>query len=288
LRNSSERVSFFDVFIICRHESVLRKQTNMKVSVIGCGNLGGAVVKGLVAKGHEVVACDKDENALGALPENDLIEKTKDASVATRNADVVVLAVKPDIAGAVLDSFELSDGQVLASFAAAVSLDFLRERTNEDAHVVRVMPNLAGEYNEMAAAVSPPDEVPESVRTLLGDLGSFVEIEEELMDIATAVNGSGPAFVFYVMKAMKEAGVEGGLDDEAASTLVAQTFRGAAAIVQNDERSLDELIDAVCSPGGTTIEGMGVLREADAGRPFADAVKAAEERSEEITEELDL
>jgi len=108
------------------------------------------------------------------------------------------------------------------------------------------------------------------------------------MDIATAVNGSGPAFVFYAMKAMKEAGVEGGLDEDAAQTLTAQTFRGAAAIVQNDDRTLDELIDAVCSPGGTTIEGMGVLREADAGRPFSNAVAAAERRSEEITEELDL
>lgn len=260
----------------------------MKVSVIGCGNLGSAVVKGLVAKGHEVVACDKDPDALAALPESDRIEKTEDSQEAVRDAEVVVLAVKPNVAGPVLDSFELEDGQVLASFAAAVSLDFLREKTNGGVKVVRVMPNLAGEYNEMAAAVSPPDDVPESVRTVLGDLGSYVEVDESLMDIATAVNGSGPAFVFYAMKAMKEAGVEGGLDEESAQTLTAQTFRGAAAIVQNDERTLDELIDAVCSPGGTTIEGMKVLREADAGRPFAEAVTAAERRSEEITEELDL
>jgi len=260
----------------------------MKVSVIGCGNLGSAVVKGLKEKGHEVVACDKDGDALDALPENDGIEKTKDAQEATQGSEVVVLAVKPKVAGAVLDSFELEEGQVLASFAAAVSLDFLRGKTGDGATVVRVMPNLAGEYNEMASAVSPPDDVPEEVQQILGDLGSYVEVDESLMDIATAVNGSGPAFVFYVMKAMKEAGVEAGLEDEDAETLTAQTFRGASAIVQNDERSLDELIEAVCSPGGTTIEGMEVLREADAGRPFADAVKAAERRSEEITEELDL
>lgn len=245
-------------------------------------------MKGLLERNYEVVACDKDADALDALPENDSIEKTEDAQKAALDSDVVVLAVKPNVAGAVLDSFELEDGQVLASFAAAVSLDFLRGKTGDGAKVVRVMPNLAGEYNEMASAVSPPDDVPEEVQQILGALGSFVEIDEELMDIATAVNGSGPAFVFYAMKAMKEAGVEGGLEDEAAQTLVAQTFRGAAAIVQNDERTLDELIDAVCSPGGTTIEGMGVLREADAGRPFADAVTAAERRSEEITEELDL
>jgi pyrroline-5-carboxylate reductase len=260
----------------------------MKVSVIGCGNLGSAVVKGLLTEGYDVVACDKDPDALAALPEGGGVEKTESPQEATQKGDVVVLAVKPKVAGPVLDSFELDDGQVLASFAAAVSLDFLGGKTKEGAKVVRVMPNLAAEYNEMAAAVSPPGEVPESVQRILGDLGSYVEIDEGLMDIATAVNGSGPAFVFYAMKAMKEAGVEGGLEEDAAETLTAQTFRGAATIIQNDERTLDELIDAVCSPGGTTIEGMEVLREADAGRPFADAVAAAERRSEEITEELDL
>lgn len=258
----------------------------MKVSVIGCGNLGGAVVRGLIAEGYDVVACDKDESALDALPESDLVEKTKGSVEATKDSEVIVLAVKPDVAEDVLDSFELSEDQVLASFAAAVSLGFLRKRTS--ARVVRVMPNLAAEYNEMAAAVSPPGEVPDSVARILGDLGSYVEVDESLMDIATAVNGSGPAFVFYAMKAVKEAGVEGGLDEEEAEILTAQTFRGAAAIVQNDERSLDELIDAVCSPGGTTIEGMEVLRDAGAGRPFTEAVAAAERRSKEITEELDL
>jgi pyrroline-5-carboxylate reductase len=256
----------------------------MKVTVIGCGNLGSAVVNGLVAEGYDVVACDKDEDALGEL--DDEVKKTTESSEAVADADLIVVAVKPEVVGPVVDSFGASEEQVVASFAAAVSLDYVRERTEGKA--VRVMPNLAGEYNEMAAAVCPEGEVPEVVRKVLGDLGSYVEVDEDLMDIATAVNGSGPAFVFYAMKAMKEAGVEGGLDEEDAETLTAQTFRGAAAIVQNDERSLDELIDAVCSPGGTTIEGMEVLREADAGQPFVDAVAAAERRSEEITEELGL
>jgi pyrroline-5-carboxylate reductase len=256
----------------------------MKVTVIGCGNLGSAVVEGLVAEGYEVVACDKDEDALATL--SDDVEKMTESAEAVEDADLIVIAVKPEVVGPVLGSFDASDGQVVASFAAAVSLDYVRERT--DARAVRVMPNLAGEYNEMAAAVCPEGDIPDEVTRALNDLGDYVEVDEELMDIATAVNGSGPAFVFYAMKAMRDAGVEGGLNEEDAGTLVAQTFRGAAAIVQNDERSLDELIDAVCSPGGTTIEGMGVLRDADAGGPFAEAVRAAERRSEEITEELDL
>jgi len=256
----------------------------MKVTVIGCGNLGSAVVEGLVNKGYDVVACDKDEEALDAL--SDGVMKEKDAGKAVEGSELVVVAVKPEVVGPVLGSFDADDGQVVASFAAAVSLGYVRERT--DGRAVRVMPNLAGEYNEMTGAVCADDGVPDEVARVLDDLGSYVEVDEELMDIATAVNGSGPAFVFYAMKAMRDAGVEGGLDEEDAGTLIAQTFRGAAAIVQNDERSLDELIDAVCSPGGTTVEGMEVLRESDAGRPFADAVGAAERRSVEITEELDL
>jgi pyrroline-5-carboxylate reductase len=256
----------------------------MKVTVIGCGNLGSAVVEGLVNEGHDIVACDKDEGALAAL--SDGVERTSETAEAVKGADLIVVAVKPEVVGPVLESFDADEGQVVASFAAAVSLGYVRERT--DARAVRVMPNLAAEYNEMAAAVTAEGEVPEVVARALDSLGDFVEIDEELMDIATAVNGSGPAFVFYAMKAMRDAGVEGGLDEEDAGALVAQTFRGAAAIVQNDDRSLDELIDAVCSPGGTTIEGMGVLREADAGRPFTNAVGAAERRSKEITEELDL
>jgi pyrroline-5-carboxylate reductase len=256
----------------------------MKVTVIGCGNLGSAVVEGLANEGHEVVACDKDEEALAELGGG--VDKTTDTSEGVTGADLIVVAVKPEAVGPVLGSFEASSGQVVASFAAAVSLGYVRERT--EARAVRVMPNLAGEYNEMAAAVCPEGDVPEEVTRALEDLGSYVEVDEGLMDIATAVNGSGPAFVFYAMKAMRDGGVEGGLDEKEAGTLVAQTFRGAAAIVQNDERSLDELIDAVCSPGGTTIEGMEVLRDTDAGGPFVDAIRAAERRSEEITEELGL
>jgi len=258
----------------------------MKVTVIGCGNLGGAVVHGLVNAGHDVVACDKGEDALARLPDGVETTTETDAAVKDTGAELVVVAVKPEAVGPVLESFDAEDGQVVASFAAAVSLGYVQDRVGVRA--ARVMPNLAGEYNEMAAAVCAEGDVPGEVERALDDLGDYVEVNEGLMDISTAVNGSGPAFVFYAMKAMRDAGVDGGLDEDAASALVAQTFRGAAAIAQNGERSLDGLIDAVCSPGGTTIEGMEVLRDADAGAPFSEAVAAAERRSEEITEELDL
>jgi pyrroline-5-carboxylate reductase len=148
------------------------------------------------------------------------------------------------------------------------------------------MPNLAAETGNIAAAATATD-LSDDVRAMLDSVGEFVEIDESLMDISTAVNGSGPAFVFYLIEAMKAAGVEGGLDPDQAETLAAQTFKGAAETVLRDERSVDELIDAVCSPNGTTIEGMEVLWDSDADTAVIEAVAAAERRSRELAEDFE-
>ena len=146
------------------------------------------------------------------------------------------------------------------------------------------MPNLAAEYGEMGGAVTP--EPTGDVAAVLSDLGTVVTIEEQQMDLATAINGSGPAFVFYLIGAMAEAGVEGGLDRESAQALAAQTFKGAAEIVQQSDESVEDLIDAVATEGGTTIEGMEVLWDSDVADVLGEAVAATEERSAEITREV--
>ncbi|WP_418282209.1 pyrroline-5-carboxylate reductase [Halorubrum sp. DTA98] len=251
-----------------------------RVSVIGCGNMGGALVKGLGRTGrHHVTAIDLDPEALAALAD-DASETTDDVAAAKRD-DVVVLAVKPTVAEAVLSDLDLSSDQTLVTLAAGVPRSFAAART--DATVVRIMPNLAAETGDMAAAATT-EGLTDEVRDLLDDVGEFVEVDEELMDVSTAVNGSGPAFAFYLIDAMKEAGVEGGLDPEQAETLAAQTFKGAAETVLRDDRSVDELIDAVCSPNGTTIEGMDVLWDSDADEAVVDAVAAAKRRSAELAE----
>ncbi len=251
-----------------------------RVSVIGCGNMGGALVKGLGRTDeHRVTAIDLDPEALESVAD-DAAETTDDVAAAAE-ADVVVLAVKPSIVEAVLADLDLSADQTLVSLAAGVPRSFVAART--DATVVRIMPNLAAETGNMAAAATA-DGLTDEVRALLDDVGEFIEVDEELMDVSTAVNGSGPAFAFYLIDAVKTAGIEGGLDPDQAETLAAQTFKGAAETVLRDDRSVDELIDAVCSPNGTTIEGMEVLWESDADDAVADAVAAAERRSAELSE----
>lgn len=252
------------------------------VSVIGCGNMGGAFVKGLARTGaYEVTAVDLDTEALESVAEY-ADETTSDVDAA-RDADIVVLAVKPKAVAAVLSDLDLRPDQALVTIAAGVPRSFVDEQTA--ATVVRIMPNLAAETGDMAAAATR-EGIGDDVREMLDAVGEFVEIDEELMDVSTAVNGSGPAFVFYLIDAMKEAAVDGGLEPEQAETLAAQTFKGAAETVLRDDRSVDELIDAVCSPKGTTIEGMDVLWDSDADAAVIDAVAAAEERSRELAEEF--
>jgi len=254
-----------------------------RVSVIGCGNMGGALLRGLAKTGsYHLTAIDIDPDVLAAI--EDAADETTDDISAAGEANVVVLAVKPDVAEHVLADLDLSADQQLVTLAAGLPREFVAERT--PATVVRIMPNLAAETGDMAAAVTN-EGVTDEVRAMLDDVGEFVEVDESLMDISTAVNGSGPAFAFYLIDAVKTAGVEGGLEPEQAETLAAQTFKGAAETVLRDDRSVDELIDAVCSPGGTTIEGMEVLWDSDADEAVIDAVAAAEARSRELAEAFD-
>ncbi|MFB6129094.1 MAG: pyrroline-5-carboxylate reductase family protein, partial [Halorhabdus sp.] len=238
------------------------------VSVIGCGHMGGALVRGLAAADHRVTACDVDESALAAV-ESHTVETTTDLAVAS-DATIVFLAVGPDIAGEVLGDLDLDADRTVVSVAAGVSTSVLESKT--DATVVRMMPNLAAEYGEMAAAVT--SDPAGDVAAVLDDLGTVVTIDEDRMDLATAINGSGPAFVFYLIGAMQQAGIEGGLEPDDAAALAAQTFKGAAEIVLRSDEGVEDLIDAVATEGGTTIEGMEVLWDSDVEDVLGEAVAA--------------
>ena len=248
------------------------------VSVIGCGNMGGALLAGLAdAGGYRLTAYDVDPDALADIEAH--CDRTTTDLGDVRDSAVVVLAVKPDIVPIVLEDLDLRPEQTLVTIAAGVSRARVAEET--DATVVRIMPNLAAEARMMAAAVAW-DDPDDDVRQMLSDLGEYVVIDEDLMHVATALNGSGPAFVFYLIQAMQDRAVEEGLDPADARILAAQTFKGAAETVLRSDRDLDVLIDAVCSPGGTTIEGMEVLFDSDVDSVVGDALTAARRRSEEL------
>ncbi len=252
-----------------------------RVSVIGCGNMGSALVRGLARAGHDgLIVYDIDPDAFEAVAGLDVVTTTDIED--TLVADLVFLAVKPHLVGEVLADLELTDGQTLVTIAAGVPTDYVAART--EARVIRLMPNLAAEWGSMAGAVAGP--VTDEVREVLADLGAVAELDEGRMDTATALNGSGPAFVFYLIDAMADAGVARGLDRADARTLAAQTFKGGAETVLRSDEPIADLIDAVCSPQGTTIEGMRVLRGSDVDELVAAALDAAQARAVELSEEV--
>ncbi|MGC8817108.1 MAG: pyrroline-5-carboxylate reductase [Candidatus Hadarchaeum sp.] len=261
----------------------------MRVGVIGGGNLGSSLIKGFLRSGvlqpDEIVVSEPDEGKARELARLS-IGVTSDNRELVRECDVVFIAVKPDLVEPVLKEVEdLSAGKLFVSVAAGVSTAFIEARTR--ARVIRAMPNLCGAVLQMASAYSKGSrataEDEKTVAQLLGKLGTTFPVEEDLLGAVTAVSGSGPAFFFYLMKAVQDAGVELGLPKDISFKLAAQTARGASEIVLNSEEKIEELIRRVCTPRGTTIEGMKVLEERKVADAIKEAVKAAARRAEEIS-----
>lgn len=260
----------------------------MKVGVIGCGNLGGSLIKGLLKSGsldsEDVVVSDLDEEKLRRLRKFG-VETTTNNKKAAKGSDVIIVAVKPGLVEEVLKELEASGDKLLVSVAAGVSTDFLERHT--EARIIRVMPNICGRVAEMASCFTLGKKATKKdkgfIKSLLESLGTTFEVDEKLMDAVTGLSGSGPAFVYMIIEGLKEAGVELGLSEEVALELAARTVKGSGEMVLESEEGLEELIDMVCSPKGTTIEGVKALRDREVSKAFKEAVKAAAKRSKELS-----
>ena len=236
-------------------------------------------------KAHEIIASDLDEGKLEGVRRLG-VEVTSDNKKVAKLSDVIFIAVKPDIVGNILDEIrEFSRGKLLISVAAGISTKFIEERTDE--RVIRVMPNICSLVAEMASCFSPGSRASakdrEFIKGLLGSAGATFEVEEGMMDTITGLSGSGPAYFYLVIKALQEAGVELGLPKDVALKLAAQTAKGAGEMVIRSGKGLEELTRMVCSPKGTTIEGLKVLEVRKVFEAFKDAVKAAAKRAEELS-----
>jgi pyrroline-5-carboxylate reductase len=180
---------------------------------------------------------------------------------------------------------EFSKSKLFISVAAGVSTKFIEART--EARVVRAMPNICGGVAEMASCFSPGKRATSGdeklVERLLGSVGKTFRIDEKLMDAVTGLSGGGPAYFYYIIKALQEAGVELGLSGEVALKLAAQTAKGAGEMVLEAGASLDDLMKQVCTPGGTTVEGIKILDKRRVAEAVRKAVKATARRAGELS-----
>ena len=259
----------------------------MKIGFIGCGNMGGALAIAVSrAMGTRVYISDKNEARLEELHERYGFEISSNKAIA-KGCDFVFLAVKPNMIAGVAKEIagELSSSAVVVSMAAGVSLDVLSELL-PSAKIIRIMPNTPVAYGEGVVLYCAKDALDVFDRSHFEDIMQSVGlldcIDERLIDAASAVSGCGPAFVYSVIEALADGAVACGLPRDRAMLYAASMVKGAADTVLQSGKHPGLLKDEVCSPGGSTIEGVLTLE----GGAFRGCVSEAVIASYEKTKKL--
>ena len=264
----------------------------MKITFIGCGNMGKAIMGGLIKSGicrpDEIAAADPSDAQRRAVAEEYGVTAVNDNVLAVKGADVVILAVKPQVMEGVLAGIRdaLTTEQLIMSIAAGKTLSFLTNGLGSDKRIIRCMPNtpaLVGEgMTEYAPGPNATPEDKETAKKILMSFGKCTELPEHLIDAAGAVAGCGPAYFYMMIEAMADGGVAEGLPRAAAYELAAQTMLGSAKMVLESGRHPGDLKDMVTSPAGSTIEGVAELEDGGFRGTVMRAVRAAAERNREL------
>ena len=254
----------------------------MKIAIIGAGNMGGAIARGL-AHGQYINACDitvsnpsnaKLEKLKEDYPEINVTNSNKEAS---ENADIVIVAVKPWKMEEVLKPLRLRQPQILVSVAAGLTFEDLAHFVDPEMPIFRVIPNTAIAINEsltLVAKRNASDEQTETMMKLFNEMGVAILIEEKLFPAGTALTSCGIAYVLKYVQAAMQAGIELGFKSQEAKMMVAQTMLGAAEILLKDEQSHPTIeIEKVTTPGGITIKGLNRLEHEGFTSAVINAIK---------------
>ncbi|WP_092707439.1 MULTISPECIES: pyrroline-5-carboxylate reductase [Acinetobacter] len=272
---------------------VMASAVNCNICFIGGGNMAQALIGGLVSRGlppTRITVSDPVEQIRQLLQEKE-VHVTQDNVVAIQNADVVVLAVKPQVLATVLRPLKglLSDKLVISIIAGA-EIQTISNLIDSD-RIVRVMPNTPALVQTGAHGIYANDVVGTSDRELTSQIlaatGLTIWVNSEAqIDAVTAVSGSGPAYFFYLMESMIRAGKNLGLDEKVATALTLQTALGAAQMAITSSNTPSELRKNVTSPNGTTQAALEVFDRAQISQNIQSALAAAQKRSQELAQEL--
>ena len=265
----------------------------MKIGFIGLGNMATAIIGGMLAKGmtepENVIGYDKYETACEKIKSKYNITVAMDAKEVVRNAEVLFMAVKPNVLGGVLEEIKdvITENTLIISIAAGRSISFIEEHLcNKNCKIVRCMPNTPALVLEGCTGVCKNDNVNEEdmekALKLLSSFGRASVVPESMMDVVVGVSGSSPAYVFMFIEAMADAAVAEGMPRAQAYEFAAQAVLGSAKLVLETGKHPGELKDMVCSPGGTTIQAVKVLEEKGMRAAVMDAMEACIEKSRNL------
>ena len=263
------------------------------IAIIGTGNMGEALLSGLIASGHpreNLVTSDPSEDRLTQIKARWGVKTSQNNRDAIVDAPIILFAVKPQQLKEVIleqKNLILEKKPLIISIAAGVGESTIRSWLNEDIAIVRAMPNMPALIQTGMTALFANKHVSQENRNLAESVLRAVGVtvwmtEEAQMDIATAVSGSGPAYFFYIMEALQEAGVSLGLSENVARLLTIQTAFGAARMVLESDETLATLCKQVISKGGTTEQAIQIFEKSHLKAIFKDAVNQACSRSQEL------
>ena len=266
---------------------------NDSIGFIGGGRMAEALIEGIIKArlvGPErIMAADPDAGRREVLTGKYGIKTFPQATDFIGQCTILILAVKPQVMGPVLESIKaaIHAGHLLISIAAGIPLSFMEGKLSGcNCHLVRVMPNTPALVQEGASALSPghltTEEDMAKARAIFDAVGRTVVLAETYLDAVTGLSGSGPAYVFSFIEAMIDGGVKVGLNRADAQLLVLQTVLGSVKLAMASNEHPAQLRAMVTSPGGTTIAGLHELARAGFAGIIMDAVEAATERSKEL------
>ncbi len=267
------------------------------IAFIGAGNMASSIIGGLIDSGHpaqHISAADPYPPSLDKLQELAQVRVSNDNASAVADADVVILAVKPQVMAEACTSIAeavAARGALVISIAAGVTIDSMLSRLGPETAIVRCMPNTPALLGCGASGLFANPEVSAEQKTYAADILSAVGVirwvpTEQALDAVTALSGSGPAYFFLLMEAMIDAAVAQGLDKETATELAMQTGLGSARMALENDVDLVELRRRVTSPGGTTQAAIESFEQQGLRKLVTDAMQAAADRADEMAREM--
>ncbi|MBM7115457.1 pyrroline-5-carboxylate reductase [Archangium primigenium] len=266
------------------------------IAFLGAGNMAEALIKGLLRAGtarpESILATARRPERLDALRSTYGVRTTLDNLTAVREADVVVLAVKPQALDKVLVQVAPAAGpeKLFVSVAAGVPISALERRLGGGSRIIRTMPNTPSLVGAGACALSPGEHASEEdlavASRIFQSVGTTTVVDENLLDAVTGLSGSGPAYIFLIIEALSDAGVKVGLPRYTALKLAAQTVLGSAQLLIETSAHPGQLKDQVTSPGGTAIAGLHTLEAGGLRTTLINAVEAATRRARELGEQF--
>lgn len=256
----------------------------MKTAIIGAGNMGGAIARGL-AKGtiipaEDIIVSNPSQGKLDALQADfPTLKTTHNNQEAVNGADIIILAIKPWLISPVLSGLKLESKQIIVSVAAGISFDTLaNDIPDKGMTLFRLIPNTAISELESMTLIASRNATPDQEQLMLNifnEMGRAILLPEEKFAAATAMTSCGIAYVLKYIQAAMQAGIELGIYPKDGMKMVAQSVKGAAELILNNDTHPSVEIDKVCTPGGITIRGINELEHGGFTSTIIKAIKAS-------------